>query len=450
MLLPLLVLSLFAQNIPQTEPLLRPAPQVQGDTANRTSLLDVSDLIQAEVPTLSPTETLRRTDSLAALAQLILDKLPSKAKQDCIRIEPGSAGNLLVQGGPNCWAFVDSFLETQRREDAPLAMTFHLFEAPHSLLAELGVEGSSTIFDGLEAYASALKQLENTHDVMSISTPRVAFGPRSSATISAVNQVAYVSDYELRIVEPGHYEILDPVIDVVEEGIIVDVSGVPMPGGVVDFDISVDYAQLARPIATLKTRFGAGDGHEVAVSLPEVAKVNIKALLSMQPGSAALIASAAPDEEHDFIVLVQFEHSRSRPSERVEALFSSMQSGTYAHRWFPTLVWSDIPALLAHAEETQTYTSFPTSPLSDLRPPAVVSGVTALWFIEGLREEGHCPSFAPLLVATDGELDASPTAQRALLARAAQSYRRWFHAFEKGNRFSGDVCPLDAVGLRWY
>jgi len=457
MLIPILLTLAAAQSGPAIDTLRLEAPTAAEfeslqDSAHsvRLELFDITDLIGAEDSTIQTGETTRRADAAGRLASLIEAKMTLDAQQQLTRIEVGAPGSLIVEGGPKCLAFIRDFLETQRRMTAPLSITMSLIEAPHELLGQLGVEGSSMLFDDTAAYRKMLTQLMDAKDVEIVSAPQLALGLRSNASVSVLNQVSYVKDYELRIVEPAHQELLDPVIDVVEEGIVVDLVGVPMPGGTVDFNIDVNYSQLTRPIPTFKTRIGAGDAHEVEVSLPEVSKVNINALISMRPGSSALIASAAPDKTRDFIVLMHFEQLTFARSERVEALFSSMIEGAYSHRWFPPLEWEDIPALLTHTKDQAAYTSYPRSPLGDVRPPSAIAGVCALWFIEGLRQEGHCPSFAPLLVKDGTELDASPTHQRLLLAQAREAYRVWFRAYEEGSLRVDAPAPLESVHLSWF
>lgn len=454
MLTPLVLLLLLPQTyIPPTPS--RQAPEITKATpregtegSSRLVIFDVADLIAAQDFTLNPGEETRRKSALDQLIAVIMDKLPPAAREDLVRLSGRPSGTLFAEGGPKSLEFIETFLDTQRRERAPLSVSMRLIEAPRSLLQGLGVEGSSKVFEDPKELDELLAKLVEAPGVDVIQAPRVAFKPLTSASISALNQVAYVSNYELQIVEPGHAAILDPVIDVVQEGVSVELQGVPMPGGVVEFKIDVESTELERPIPTRRVRIGAYD-HEVEISEPELAEVTIHAQLSLFPGSAALIASAAPDEERDFIVLVHFERLQFEPSPRVDALFQSMREGRYGHRWFPPLEWEDIPALLARSTDSETYSSYPKSPLGDVRPPVVVGGACALWFIEGLREEGHCPSFVPLLVEGDQPLDASPAHQNNLLKRAREAYRAWYAAFDAGEVDPGAPCPLEAVGLAW-
>ena len=419
----------------------------------KVTLYDVADL-SAPAPPAGLEELLEGTQSerleqTERLAELILDK---RGGGMTIGLADAPApGVLRVEGDEAGLAFASRFLDAQRAHPEPLIVTMSLIEVPRGGLADLGVEGSSALFEEPGAHAAFREGLLAAEGVDVISTPRVAVSPRQRADLEVSTQVAYVKDYELQLVEPGSVEILDPIIDVIEEGTSLSFDAVPMPGGVVELDVEVVYSQLERPIPTVKKRFGAGEGGEYEIGLPEVETVRLHSLLALRPGTAALFASAAPDASRDFAVLLHLDVPPRDRDPVVEELFDSMLLGTYAHRWFPPLEWSAVPALVERAESSRSLHRFPSNPFSSQSQAEATEGLVALWLIEGLCEEGRFGSLNPLLVQKGRPLDASLAEQRRLQVIAAAAYRRWWGQARNLERAAAArLDPLAGTGLSWY
>lgn len=461
MLLPLLLLltSLTHQDLtteltaPQEAQWLDLTRTDAPQSAHPLKLYDISDLFDL-TPTISPSVIERREAELAEFVEQLQAKLHPGLRQQIQRLELTAPASLILQASPAVHTFVEGFVTAQRQnQDVVFQVRFTMFRLPHGLLEDKGVEGSSMLFQDDASYLSMAEWLDEHAAIETLSAPQLALFPRALATVSMTNQIAYVADYELRVVQPGDQEILDPVIKVAEDGLHADVRVVPMPDGTFDLECNASFAELDRPLQSRKVRMGAGAGFEVEVTRPVIQELRISSLLGMTPGAAALIATTSEDRKLDFATLIHFDRIEvplAQPNERVAALFESLRAGEYAYRWFPPLKWGDIPALLIVAEQNDAVRSFPRSPLGEVRPPQVLTGAVALWLIEGLREDGHIPSFAPLLVETGKELDASPATQRELLARAHGAYQRWWQALLGVVDAPGTPSPLEAVGLRWY
>lgn len=429
------------------------------DPLNVIEIYDVSDLIQDRSrlgALLIPSEANQ------AEAQKLADTLTSvmdTRKRGLASIRAVPDGHIVVTGHRAAHEYTLSFLEAQRAAPSAIVINFQMFEVPAGHLQTLGIEGNSALFEDPADFYNLMKELENSATVDVLSSPNVAVRPRSSAQIETTNQVAYVADYILQIVQPGNAEILDPVIDTVKEGLTVDVRAVPVPGGTVQFDLDVSYSLLKRPMRTVKTRIQAGNGPEVEISLPEVEKISLSSVLSLSEGSMALISSASPAADRDFVIVTQYIAGPGRTSPRVTKLFQSMHDGTYDHRWFPPLTWDDIPALLQRAESERLVKRFPTNPLSSQFQPSCPEGVIALWLIEGLFESGNLPSLNPLLLQDGSKLslqDALSTEQQLkLLAKARTAYSAWWKGANRSRQATGEALTgltsaLKDTGLRWY
>lgn len=429
------------------------APTIGSELVRRKVVLyDVADLVDPAPPraleeVLAPRD--RRIKQTQRVAELLADRMPHDASVGfCDSPAPGI---LRVEGDKAAQAFAEDFLLAQRTMSGPLIVDMTLIELPRGGLADLGIEGASALFELESDYRAFLERVHASERVGVLSSPRLAVSAREHATMTSTTQVAYVADYELQIVEPGHQEILDPVIDIVQEGTLLAFDAVPMPGGVVEFDVEVDYSELERPIKTVKTRIRAGEGGEVEISLPEVSTVKLRSLVALRPGSAALFASAAPDAENDFAVLLHFSRLTTSSDPVVDELFAQMATGSYAHRWFPPLEWPSIDALLERSGSERVLEQFPINPFSSQAMGQAPESAIALWLIEGLREEGNFPSLNPILVELGKPMDPSLKTQRRLAKSAAVAYREWWRAVGDLPRSGASaIDPLADTGLDWY
>ncbi|MDF1799856.1 MAG: hypothetical protein P1V81_11820 [Planctomycetota bacterium] len=428
------------------------APEADAPVRHEVVLHDIADLVDPAPPralqdVLAPRD--RRSQQSHRMAELLADRMPQGASVgECDSPAPGI---LRVEGDRAAQHFTKEFLLAQRSMTGPLIVDMTLIELPRGGLAGLGIEGASALFEDEAEYRAFLDRARAAEEVSVLSAPRLAVSAREHATMTSTTQVAYVADYELQIVEPGHQEILDPVIDVVEEGTLLAFDAVPMPGGVVEFDVQVDYSELERPIRTAKTRIRAGAGGEVEISLPQVSTVKLRSLVALRPGSAALFASAAPDAKNDFAVVMHFSRITSPSDPMVDELFTQMHRGTYAHRWFPPLEWGSLDALLQQAGSERVLEHFPTNPLSSQSMTSAPERAVALWLIEGLREQGNFPSLNPILVEVGKPMDPSAGTQARLAKSAAVAYREWRRATADLPRASAaKIDPLADTGLDWY
>lgn len=192
--------------------------------------------------------------------------------------------------GPHTW---------QGRVDA------HFIRLPQGGASKLGLERSATTLSGraeTDAFLAKIEKVE--HDVLA--SPSLMAGMAQRARMSILNQVAYVKDFELKVVQPGNVEIADPVVAVVHEGKILDLRIVDVGEGLYGMELKSTIAQLQRPIPTHKIRLGPGEGTEVEVGLPEVITAAIDAELRMASGDSVVLFSPSADE-FDLLIIVSFQ-----------------------------------------------------------------------------------------------------------------------------------------------
>lgn len=140
-----------------------------------------------------------------------------------------------------------------------------------------------------------------------ITAPQTLARPMQTATVSILNQVTYVKDYKLEIVEPGQVEIADPVIDVIQEGVVCEIRGVTLAAGVFGLEVEISQTTVVRPIPTRKILIGA-DRHEVSISLPQVITRGIKTHLTLAGDSTALFVTPDDEAGRDLVILLSLKH----------------------------------------------------------------------------------------------------------------------------------------------
>ena len=124
------------------------------------------------------------------------------------------------------------------------------------------------------------------------------------AQLQAVKQVAYIRDYELKVLADQNVEVADPIIDVAQGGIEMSLRGVPLADGRLSIEADLNYSKLTEPIATFETTIGAM-AHPVTIQLPEITRVHVEGRFELFPGETLLMASVDPSATSEALVLVR-------------------------------------------------------------------------------------------------------------------------------------------------
>lgn len=220
-------------------------------------------------------------------------------------------GLLVLLASPEQHDWVATFLAFQREPQGFLQIEARMITVPQGTMSDLGVSGSAQIFENDAEFEALLRSIiASGPDVEVVTAPKIVARPLQKATVSILNQVAYVSDYELVIVEPGKVEIADPVIDVIQEGVVFEVRAVPLSPGIYGVEVDLSQTTLLRPMRTYKSVIGAGR-HEVTYTLPEVVKRGIHTQLTLADGASALFVS--PDgpvasDGRDLVIIFRLRH----------------------------------------------------------------------------------------------------------------------------------------------
>lgn len=146
----------------------------------------------------------------------------------------------------------------------------------------------------LEMILTAVSKSER---VQLVTAPRILVFNTARSNLAVMNQVAYVQDFDVEIAQAA--SIADPLIAVVEDGVILDVRPVVSADRrFLTLEVRPTVAELKRPIETFTTSLGAS-GNSVTIQLPEVDKSMIKTSIPMPDGGTVLLGGMKVHENQD-------------------------------------------------------------------------------------------------------------------------------------------------------
>jgi type II secretory pathway component GspD/PulD (secretin) len=150
-----------------------------------------------------------------------------------------------------------------------------------------------------EALATAI---EDDPRVTAITSPRLTALDGQHATLSVLNETSYVKDFEVE--EEGGRRIASPVVDVVQDGLVFDVTPDLLPGGRIHLETQTTWAALKRPVAEFSTTL-EGTDVPVTIQVPELKVSRFAHGAEAGPGDAVLLGPLLATEHGDLFVLIR-------------------------------------------------------------------------------------------------------------------------------------------------
>jgi type II secretory pathway component GspD/PulD (secretin) len=146
----------------------------------------------------------------------------------------------------------------------------------------------------LEMILTAVSKSER---VELVTAPRILVFNTARSNLAVMNQVAYVQDFDVEIAQAA--SIADPIISVVEDGVILDVRPVVSADRrFITLELRPTVAELQRPIQTFTTSLGVS-GNSVTIQLPEVEKQLVRTAIPMPDGGTVLLGGMKVHENQD-------------------------------------------------------------------------------------------------------------------------------------------------------
>jgi hypothetical protein len=231
-------------------------------------------------------------------------ELPSRNRIDCI-----GDGQLLVSAGLAQQAFVRDFLALQRASTATTRISFRLVTGAKDSFGKLGLPISGTLAEPEKS--QTLAQLANGGFDL-VTAPMLTVRPLQRGDLSCISQFSYVKEYHTQIVQPGGDLISDPVIDVINEGVLCSVRAVALPSGSFGLSIDVQSVEVLRPVRTKNVRVAAGVEQEGEIMLPEILRARLSGDVRLADGATAVFVTPLT-EDKDMALFVTLELESTAP-----------------------------------------------------------------------------------------------------------------------------------------
>lgn len=280
-------------------PMLAQAPAVDVPGGRRLTLLDAGVLLPGKGPDLVmkiPTDKPAplSPDPLAAVAAFVR-RFAQPALESGDDVQPLGGRYLAVLASPDRCAGVEEMLRTAAtRRDDLLVFEAHLMQLPEAtytkVVAPLFDKNSTPEQRKVMILAGDLKPFLDAVQAAGanvLQVPQVSTRPLCPANVHSGEQIAYVRDFTIE--KHGEARIANPVIDVVEDGIDLQVLATYSGDSNVFVDCQVRSDQVKRPLSEAKVDLGVGQ--PVMVQMPQVSTVRL-AQAGVMPLRSALLLSA--------------------------------------------------------------------------------------------------------------------------------------------------------------
>ncbi len=116
------------------------------------------------------------------------------------------------------------------------------------------------------------------------------------ANLTVLNQVVYVKDFDVEIAQAA--SIADPIIDVVQDGVILDVRPVVSADRrFITLEVRPTIATLTRPIREKSTTLGSQAS--VTIQLPELELQRLRTTIPMPDGATVMLGGLKVSDKKD-------------------------------------------------------------------------------------------------------------------------------------------------------
>ncbi len=249
-----------------------------------------AELLDEYVSMLESGEVEGATQSIVTSIETFIEPQPGPE----FRIAPVGPGRLAVAGSPAQQVWVKEFLRSMRGFDGLIDIQMHMYQLPQGHLETLLGGWSGKALDAMQL-TELLEDLDRIEDKQVVAAPRVMVFPAGRASISTIEQTAYIKDFELTILPDLNKEIADPTIDVLQTGVVVDVLAVPVGDDRLAVLADFAYSTAEKPFPTRSFRLGAHT-EEVTIQVPEVRTAKANARFELGPNEAVALAAADPGD----------------------------------------------------------------------------------------------------------------------------------------------------------
>jgi Flp pilus assembly secretin CpaC/tetratricopeptide (TPR) repeat protein len=141
-----------------------------------------------------------------------------------------------------------------------------------------------------------LRAVSKSERVELVTAPRIVVHNAARGNLSVLNQVAYVQDFDIEIAQAA--SIADPIIAVIQDGVILDVRPVVSADRrFVTLEMRPTIAQLERPIEEKPT--STGTQNTVNIMLPQVEIQRVRTSIPIPDGGTVLLGGLKESTNRD-------------------------------------------------------------------------------------------------------------------------------------------------------
>ena len=142
-----------------------------------------------------------------------------------------------------------------------------------------------------------LRAVSKSERIELVSNPRILISNTGRANLTVLNQVVYVKDFDVEIAQAA--SIADPIIDTVQDGVILDVRPVVSADRrFITLELRPTIANLTRPIREKSTTLGSQAS--VTIQLPELEIQRVRTSIPMPDGSTVLLGGLKVSDKKDY------------------------------------------------------------------------------------------------------------------------------------------------------
>jgi type II secretory pathway component GspD/PulD (secretin)/tetratricopeptide (TPR) repeat protein len=142
-----------------------------------------------------------------------------------------------------------------------------------------------------------LRAVQKSERVETVSNPRILVSNTGRANLTVLNQVVYVKDFDVEIAQAA--SIADPIIDVVQDGVILDVRPVVSADRrFITLELRPTIAELVRPIREVSTTLGSQAS--VTIQLPELEIKRVRTSIPMPDGATVMLGGLKTSDKKDY------------------------------------------------------------------------------------------------------------------------------------------------------
>jgi len=257
---------------------------------------------------LSAEKLREREEAEAARFALFTDTIREHVNPSLVQgldeIQAVSGGTLVVTGTAQHHDWIRTFLDLQRDEPLQfLLINSSYLRGKGMHFKGAGFDGPSQVWESEGQLTNALATVSATEGVELVTAPKLMVLPTQHAEMSILKQMAYVKSYEVVYVHPGPVAIADPVIDVIHEGFVFDLTAIQVEPGLYALNLNFERSEIERPIPTKEVKVAVDVDSTMTISQPVVTSSKLSSTVLLRSG--ANVWFRIPDGEQELLITVQ-------------------------------------------------------------------------------------------------------------------------------------------------